>query len=90
MLSILKGTALEKMFKEKHFKILTKEEYIDIVISQLEVLRPEIVIHRITGDPKVDDLIEPDWLIKKVSLINDIDKEMVKRNTYQGQKLKKI
>ena len=89
MLSILKGTALEKMFKEKPFKILTKEEYIDIVISQLELLRPEIVIHRITGDPKVDDLIEPDWLIKKVSLINDIDKKMVKRNTYQGQKLKK-
>lgn len=85
MLSILKDTALEKLYKEKPFKILTKDEYIDIVISQLELLRPEIVIHRITGDPKIDDLIEPNWLIKKVSLINDIDKEMVKRNTYQGK-----
>ena len=85
MLSILKDTALEKLYKEKPFKVLTKDEYIDIVISQLELLRPEIVIHRITGDPKKDDLIEPNWLIKKVSLINDIDKEMVKRNTYQGK-----
>ena len=85
MLSILKDTALEKLYKEKPFKVLTKDEYIDIVISQLELLRPEIVIHRITGDPKIDDLIEPNWLIKKVSLINDIDKEMVKRNTYQGK-----
>ena len=88
MLSILKDTALEKLYKEKPFKVLTKDEYIDIVISQLELLRPEIVIHRITGDPKIDDLIEPNWLIKKVSLINDIDKEMVKRNTYQGKNCK--
>ena len=88
MLSILKDTALEKLYKEKPFKVLTKDEYIDIVISQLELLRPEIVIHRITGDPKKDDLIEPNWLIKKVSLINDIDKEMVKRNTYQGKNCK--
>ena len=87
MLSILKNTPLEKLYKEKSFKVLTKDEYIDIVISQLELLRPEIVIHRITGDPKIDDLIEPNWLIKKVSLINDIDKEMVKRNTYQGKKV---
>ena len=77
MLSILKDTALEKLYKEKPFKVLTKDEYIDIVISQLELLRPEIVIHRITGDPKIDDLIEPNWLIKKVSLINEktVDKK---------------
>ncbi len=87
MLSILKDTPLSKMYEEKPFHILTKEEYIDIVISQLEYLRPEIVIHRITGDPKLDELIEPTWLIKKFCVLNDIDKEMVKRNTYQGAKL---
>ena len=65
--------------------VLTKDEYIDIVISELEVLDPKIVIHRITGDPKVSDLIEPTWLIKKTQLLNDIDKEMVKRDTYQGK-----
>ena len=87
MLSILKNTRLERMYKEKKFKILTKEEYIDIVIEQLEELKPEIVIHRITGDPKLEDLIEPQWLIKKFCVLNDIDKEMVKRNSYQGKKL---
>ena len=46
------------------------------------------VIHRITGDPKLDDLVEPDWLIKKFCVLNDIDKEMVKRNIYQGDKTK--
>ena len=86
MLSILKDTSLEKLYQEKHFKVLSKEEYIDIVVSQLEYLRPEIVIHRITGDPKLDDLVEPNWLVKKFCVLNDIDKEMVKRNTYQGIK----
>ena len=86
MLSVVKDTPLEKMYEKEHFKILSKEEYIDIVINQLELLRPEIVIHRITGDPKIDELIEPKWLTKKFCVLNDIDKEMVKRDTYQGIK----
>ncbi len=86
MLSITKNTPIERMYKEKKFHLLSKEEYIDIVVSQLELLREEIVIHRITGDPKLDDLIEPSWLTKKFCVLNDIDKEMVKRDTYQGVK----
>ena len=86
MLSIIKNTALEKLYKKEKFHVLTKEEYIDIVVDQLEYLRPEIVIHRITGDPNPKELVEPTWLIKKFCVLNDIDKEMVKRNTYQGIK----
>jgi hypothetical protein len=86
MLSITKDTRLEEYYNTQPFQILSQEDYIDIVISQLEYLRPEIVIHRITGDPKLEDLIEPKWLIKKVCVINNIDKEMVRRNTYQGIK----
>ena len=89
MLSITKDTPIEKMYKEEKFKLLSKEEYIDIVIDQLEYLRPEIVIHRITGDPKLDELVEPNWLVKKFCVLNDIDKEMVRRDTYQGIKAKK-
>ena len=77
------------MYKEKPFHILTRDEYVDIVIKQLENLRPEIVIHRITGDPKKEDLIEPKWLLKKFCVLNEIDKEMVKRNTYQGKNVTK-
>lgn len=87
MLSILKDTPLEKLYKKEKFHILTKEEYVDIVISQLEYLNEKIVINRITGDPKIDDLIEPKWLTKKFCVLNDIDKEMVKRGTYQGIKM---
>ena len=89
MLHILKNTKLEALYKKEKFHVLSKDEYIDIVVSQLEFLRPSIVIHRITGDPKVDDLIEPTWLIKKFVVLNDIDKELKRRNTYQGKALKK-
>ncbi len=89
MLSVIKDTPLEKMYKEEKFHLLTKEEYIDIVVEQLKYLREEIVIHRITGDPKLDELIEPDWLVKKFCVLNDIDKEMVKQDTYQGIKCSK-
>ncbi len=89
MLHILKDTALEKLYEKEKFHVLTKEEYVDIVCDQLEILNPDIVIHRITGDPKVEDLVEPKWLIKKFGVLNDIDKELVRRNTYQGIYYKK-
>ena len=85
MLNIVKDTPLETLYNKDNFHILTKEEYIDIVIKQLELLKPEIVIHRITSDPDISTLVEPTWLLKKFCLLNDIDKEMVKRNTYQGR-----
>lgn len=85
MLYILKNTKLADMFNKGKFHILTKEEYIDIVCDQLTYLNENIVIHRITGDPKIDDLIEPKWLVKKFCVLNDIDKEMKKRNIYQGK-----
>ena len=86
MLSILKDTRLADMYEEEKFKLITRDEYINIVCDQLEYLREDIVVNRITGDPKISDLIEPDWLIKKVTILNDIDKEMVRRNSYQGIK----
>ena len=86
MLHVIKGTKLAEMYEKEKFHILTKEEYVDIVCDELELLRPEIVINRITGDPNPNELIEPTWLIKKFGVLNDIDKEMVKRNSYQGIK----
>lgn len=87
MLHIIKGTGMANLYEKTHFHVLSKEEYIDIVIKELEMLDPRIVINRITSDPDKETLIEPRWLCEKCQLLNDIDKEMVKRNTYQGNKL---
>lgn len=85
MLHILKNTKLSNLYEIEKFKVLTREEYVEIVCDQLEILRDNIVIHRITGDPKIDDLVEPNWLIKKFGVLNEIDKELVRRNSYQGK-----
>lgn len=85
MLHILKDTGMEKLYLKENFHILTKEEYIDTVINQLELLDETIVINRITGDPIKEDLVEPTWLIKKFCVLNDIDKKMKEKDTYQGK-----
>lgn len=84
MLHILKNTKLFDLYLKENFHVLTKEEYVDIVCDQLEYLNENIVINRITGDPNKEELIEPEWLTKKFGVLNEIDKELVKRNTYQG------
>ena len=84
MLSILKGTKLAEIYINEPFHVLTKDEYIDIVCEQLTYLDEKIVIERITGDPIKEDLIEPQWLVKKFVVLNDIDKEMKKRDIYHG------
>ena len=84
MLHILKNTKLEIIYKQKPFHILNISEYVDIVCDQLENIKDTIVIHRITGDPIKEDLIAPSWLIKKFKVLNEIDKELERRNTYQG------
>ena len=85
-LNIVKGSIWGDEYLTNPFPIMTREEYIDTVIKQLEVLREEIVIQRLTSDPIMDELIAPLWNNNKTQLLNDIDKEMVKRNTYQGIK----
>ena len=50
----------------------------------MERLDSKVVIERITGDPVKENLIAPSWLLKKFVVLNDIDKEMARRNTYQG------
>ena len=87
MLNILKNTKLYDMYEKGKFHILTKEEYVDIVCDQLELLREDIVVNRLTADGDLNDLIEPKWIIKKVCVLNDIDKEMARRDSVQGKRL---
>jgi len=87
MLHIIKDTVLARQFKENPFPILSKEEYVDIIVRQLEVLPSSVVIARLTGDAVQEDLIEPLWTLRKVSVLNDIDKAMANQDTWQGKKV---
>lgn len=85
LLHILKHTDLADYYAQTHFHILTLEEYVDLVISCLEVCRPDLVIHRLTGDGPKDLLIAPTWSSSKRQVLNTIHKELKARNTYQGR-----
>ena len=86
LLHVIEGTALGGMYKMGEYIPLEKDEYVSIVCDQLELFAPETVIERVTGDGARDSLLAPLWSLKKVAVINDIDKEMYRRNSYQGIK----
>ena len=85
LLHVLKGTPLADMYERGEFNTLTREEYVDIIVDALEIIPEDIIIQRLTGDGGRDSLIAPLWSLKKFCVLNEIDKEMVRRNTYQGR-----
>ncbi|MBR6624522.1 MAG: TIGR01212 family radical SAM protein [Ruminococcus sp.] len=85
MLHIIRGTQLAGMYAENPFELLTREQYIDIIVRQLEVLPPETVIERITGDGDKSKLIAPMWSADKISVLGGIDKRMAELDTWQGK-----
>ncbi|MCD7855925.1 MAG: TIGR01212 family radical SAM protein [Clostridiales bacterium] len=86
LLHVLKNTALGKIYEEKPFPLPTLEEYADLVVSCVEALPENVVVHRITGDGRGQDLIAPLYSKNKKLVINTINREFVKRNTKQGNK----
>lgn len=88
-LFILKNTKLAEMFLNNEFSILTMDEYVDTTVEQLAIIRDDIVIHRINGDAPRDLLIEPQWSLKKLVVMNEIDKKMKEKDYYQGCKMTK-
>ena len=84
LLHVLKNTDLEALYQNKTFEILEFEEYIDIVINCLEILSPDIVIHRVTGDGPKDLLIAPTWSLNKRKVLNTLHQQLKSRDTYQS------
>lgn len=85
LLHILKNTDLADDYEKGIFKALTLEEYVKTVVDIIEILPPDMVIHRITGDGPKDLLIAPLWSTNKKNVLNSITKEFKNRNTYQGK-----
>ena len=86
LLHVLRGTPLAGEYERGEYVPLTKDGYIDIVCSQLEVFPPEFVIERLTGDGAKDDLMAPLWSRDKRSVLNGIDKCLAARGTMQGMR----
>ena len=88
LMHVLKNTQLYDMYRGKKFKLLEKEEYVDLVVTLLEHLDPSIVIHRLTGERDREIFYAPVWALDKNDVIQSIRKTMRERKTFQGRLFK--
>jgi len=85
LLHVIKGTVCERMFLEGAFETFEKEDYVNLICDQLEIIHPDTVIQRLTGDGVREELVSPLWSIKKFEVLNAIDKELERRDSFQGK-----
>lgn len=90
LLHLMTSTKMQRDYHEGRLRLLSMDEYVNIICDQLEIIPKNIVIHRITGDAPRDMLIGPMWSLKKWEVLNAIDKEMERRGSYQGCKLEEV
>ncbi|WP_019138201.1 TIGR01212 family radical SAM protein [Peptoniphilus timonensis] len=79
-LYILKDSPIYDLYNKEKFKILSRDEYIDILLYALDNIDEKTVVHRITGDPPKSKLFEPKWCADKLSVISEIDKRLKNNN----------
>lgn len=90
LLYIIEKTVLAKQFLDGQFNEMQLESYVDIVCDQLEIFSQDTVIERLTGDGDPQTLIAPLWSLKKFVVMNEIDKELLRRNSMQGKFYKSV
>lgn len=86
LLHIIRGTALAALYESGGYQPMSKEEYIDAVCAQLELLPPKTVIERLTGDGDKRTLIAPMWSVDKISVLGGIDKRQRQLDSWQGKR----
>lgn len=89
LLHVLRNTPLAALYESGAYFPLSRTDYIQTVVKALEILPPETVIGRLTGDGAREALLAPLWSVKKTTVLNDIDKLLYQQNTYQGAKYRK-
>jgi radical SAM protein (TIGR01212 family) len=85
LLHIIKNTDLATDYEKNLFQVLSQDEYTDWLISGIEQLSPDIVLHRVTGDGNKEDLIAPLWSTNKKNVMNTFNKKLKEKNTWQGK-----
>lgn len=85
LLHLMRNTRMLRDYHEGRLQLMRRDTYVSLICDQLEMIPPEIIIHRLTGDAPWDSLVGPMWSLKKWEVLNEIDQEMRRRNSYQGK-----
>ena len=88
LLHVLRGTALAEMYERGEAPAMTMEDYVQVVCDQIERIPEDVIIERVTGDGARSELIAPLWSLKKFCVMNEIDKELYRRGSFQGAALR--
>ena len=86
LLYVIRGSGLARLHQAGEYQCLTEEEYIQRVVDFLELLPPEMVIHRLTGDPHPEELVAPAWCLDKSRVVKGIREEFARRGSRQGSR----
>ncbi|MEW6657817.1 MAG: TIGR01212 family radical SAM protein [Thermodesulfobacteriota bacterium] len=86
LLYVTRDSALAPLYREGAYRCLTEAEYVAAVVNFLELLPPQMVIHRLTGDPHPGELLAPEWCLHKSRVLNLIKTEFARRGSRQGSR----
>ncbi|MGQ0515315.1 SpaA isopeptide-forming pilin-related protein, partial [Bacillus sp. D-CC] len=76
---------IEFTIEKGQLEFLSLEDYVSLVVDQLEMIPEDVIVHRITGDGPPDLMIGPMWSLNKWEVLNSIDAEFVRRGSWQGK-----
>lgn len=87
LLYVVKGTRLEALYRQRQFRCLEQQEYVDLVCDFLEHIPARVIIQRLTGDPHPAELSAPRWSLKKTDTLAKIKSMLEKRDSWQGKRI---
>ena len=85
LLHLMRNTKMLRDYHEGRLQLMSRKDYVGVICDQLEMIPQEIIIHRLTGDAPWDSLVGPKWSLKKWEVLNAIDEELLRRDSYQGK-----
>lgn len=85
LLHLMRNTRMLRDYHEGRLQLMTQADYTTVICNQLEMIPPEIIIHRLTGDAPRDALVGPMWSLQKWEVLNAIDQELKRRDSFQGK-----
>jgi radical SAM protein (TIGR01212 family) len=84
-LHVIRNTVLEQIYRQGGLRLQSRDEYVALAVDFLELLRPETIIHRLTGETYRQLTVAPDWSVNKLGLFNAIEAELANRDSWQGK-----
>jgi radical SAM protein (TIGR01212 family) len=85
LLYVVEKTPLAELYKKGGFRCLDREGYVDLVVDFLELIRSDMIVQRLTGDPIKSELVAPLWAMEKSKNLRLIHETLERRDTWQGK-----